>query len=219
MTLPESTLRELLSPYVQRVSASYPADVAGETGPLLAQEIVAKLGVYLDLLTRWNKQMNLTAVRRPEDIVRRHFGESLFLASRLRGTGALLDLGSGAGFPGIPIQLLHPELDVTLAESQGKKASFLREVVRVLQLPSKVVAARVLRPIAGLRLDVVTLRAVDDMREALQSARRLEAGEVWIIGSAASVELLKGLDGFTLTLEEPVPDSAGSRIACARRIG
>ena len=82
---------------------------------------------YLSLLLRWNARMNLTAIRDEEGILARHFVESIACARALpAGIGTLLDFGSGAGFPGIPIALCRPEIAVTLAESQGKKAAFLR---------------------------------------------------------------------------------------------
>src|ERR1022692_1287749 len=105
-------------------------------GEPLSPDLAAQLQAYLELLLRWNARINLTAVRDPEQIVTRHFGESLFAARVLRDTGALAagatlaDVGSGAGFPGIPIQLFAPDVRVTLIESQNKKATFLREVVR-----------------------------------------------------------------------------------------
>ncbi len=108
-------------------------------------ELVVQLQTYLDLLLRWNARINLTAIRDPEQIVTRHFGESLFAARVLRSAGALAperplaDIGSGAGFPGIPIKLFAPELHVTLIESQNKKATFLREVIRTLGLSHIVV--------------------------------------------------------------------------------
>src|SRR5581483_1513447 len=100
---------------------------------------------YLELLLRWNQKINLTSVRKPEDIVTRHFGESFFLASSLRQMGIIndrandsgarfIDLGSGAGFPGIPVKIYEPEFHGTLMESQNKKATFLKEVIRALKL-------------------------------------------------------------------------------------
>src|SRR5215468_9629830 len=107
-------------------------------------QLIAQLQTYLDLLLRWNARVNLTAIRDPEQIVTRHFGESLFAARVLRDAGAfdrateasptLSDIGSGAGFPGIPIKLVEPQIPLTLIESQNKKATFLREVIRALEL-------------------------------------------------------------------------------------
>ncbi len=158
-TLSESEIASLLAPYL--------------TVPP-RENLMPRLSTYLDLLLKWNARTNLTAIRDPEEIVRRHFGESLFAGQNL-GTPApatLLDLGSGAGFPGLPIALLHPEIHVTLAESQNKKATFLREVVRTLGLPNvEVWAARAEALPATRRFHTVTLRAVDNMEAALPAAK------------------------------------------------
>jgi 16S rRNA (guanine527-N7)-methyltransferase len=160
-TLPEPRIAALLTPYL----GNNPVPDA----------LYANLSTYLDLLLKWNARTNLTAIRNPEEIIQRHFGESLFtgiqLAQRLAPDATLLDLGSGAGFPGLPIQLLLPTLKITLAESQNKKSTFLREVVRTLNLPTEVHAARaetLQRP-----FDAVTLRAVDNMTQALAAAKPL----------------------------------------------
>ena len=159
--LTEGEIARLLDPYLQ----------GGLDGGAVERALYTKLSVYLDLLLLWNGRTNLTALRDPAEIVTRHFGESLLL-SRLVPEGArrVLDLGSGAGFPGIPLQLLHPALTVTLAESQGKKASFLREAVRVLGLRAAVHADRVEKLPLGTRFDAVALRAVDDMSLAMRLA-------------------------------------------------
>src|ERR1019366_2953546 len=104
----------------------------------LAPRLLEALQRYLDLLLRWNARVNLTAVRDPERIVARHFGESLFAARvLLRGghegaarASTLVDVGSGAGFPGIPMKLFAPQLALTLIESPNKKAVCLRGVPR-----------------------------------------------------------------------------------------
>ncbi len=153
-TLSQSELSTLLAPF-----ASVPA-------PVLDQ-----LSAYLELLLKWNARTNLTAIRDPKEIVARHFGESLFTGAHLPSCATLLDFGSGAGFPGLPIQLLRPEIRVTLAESQNKKASFLREAVRTLGLQTEVWAARVEDMPASQLFDVVTLRAVDNPEAALLGAR------------------------------------------------
>lgn len=149
--LSDSSIAQLLTPYLQ---------------PVLAP-LVEKLSLYLDLLLKWNARTNLTAIREPEEIVRRHFGESLFTGAHLPEAGTLLDFGSGAGFPGLPIQLLRPDLTVTLAESQNKKAAFLREAVRTLDLKTEVWAGRVEAMPMSRQFDIVTLRAVDNMAAAI----------------------------------------------------
>ena len=169
-TLSEARIAALLQPYL------------GDASP--PSTLYAQLSGYLDLLLKWNARTNLTAIREPEEIVRRHFGESLFagvhLGERLAANATLLDFGSGAGFPGLPIQLLNPSLHVTLAESQGKKASFLREVVRTLHLSTEVWAGRVEAMESDRRFDAVTLRAVDNMQQALTDARWRVAPGGWL---------------------------------------
>jgi 16S rRNA (guanine527-N7)-methyltransferase len=156
-TLTTDKIATLLTPYLE-----------AEASP----ELYPQLSTYLDLLLKWNARTNLTAIRDPEEIVRRHFGESLFAARHVPPeTRTLLDFGSGAGFPGLPIQLLRPELTVTLAESQNKKATFLREVVRTLGLKTEVWAARVEEMPPERHFEVVAMRAVDNMDAALAAAK------------------------------------------------
>jgi 16S rRNA (guanine527-N7)-methyltransferase len=83
------------------------------------------------LLVLWNRRLNLTSITDPATIVKRHFGESLFVAARLRSElGTVADLGSGGGFPGFPVAVANPALEITLIESVGKKAAFLKEISR-----------------------------------------------------------------------------------------
>jgi len=180
MTLSPERIRQLISPYL--------TDSIGDTS-------VDQLDSYLDLLLKWNAKTNLTAVREPEEIVRMHFGESLFagqqMVSRLSAPAAtLLDYGSGAGFPGLPIQILFPAVQVTLAESQSKKASFLREAVRTLGLATAVHAGRVEDMPAGRVFDVVTLRAVDNMEAALFGAlpRLADGGTLAVLTTESQME-------------------------------
>src|SRR5271165_7103158 len=99
----------------------------------LEPETAERFADYCALLLRWSARMNLTAVRSEDGVLSRHFVESIACAQALpTGIATLLDLGSGAGFPGIPIALCRVEIEVTLAESQGKKAAFLQEAVRTL---------------------------------------------------------------------------------------
>src|ERR1700687_4435700 len=209
----------------------YPADIAALIQPFLEpslpESLLDQISTYIDLLLRWNARINLTAIRHPEEIVTRHFGESFFLARHLFPTSAsgvprapspanadsaqlpttsqlsnprhpersqakseaigsakskacpelaegdpypstaprVLDIGSGAGFPALPLKLWAPHIHLTLIESNNKKAAFLREVARALTLTNinvitdraEVLAARPDFP----RTEVVTLRAVE----------------------------------------------------------
>jgi 16S rRNA (guanine527-N7)-methyltransferase len=177
------------------LSAAEMGDLLSPYYPDLDDRILGQLDVYLDLLLRWNAKTNLTAIREPHQIVRRHFGESLFLAQHVPDQAqTLLDLGSGAGFPGIPIQLARPALVVTLAESQQKKASFLREVVRELRLTTQVWARRAEDLPTTARFDVVALRAVDNPEDALRLAEALLAAEGTLAHLTVNAEKQSGLN-------------------------
>src|SRR6202021_1640898 len=138
----------------------------------LDEVLSARFEDYLALLVKWNGRINLTAIRDEEGVLARHFVESIACAKALPADiGTLLDFGSGGGFPGVPIALCRPEIAVTLAESQGKKAAFLQEAVRVLDLPATVHAGRA-ESLSG-QFDCVTLRAVDRMQQAIRTASGL----------------------------------------------
>ncbi len=179
-TLSDHAIKTLLRPYLEAPIPDTPEPgVAATQAPLSV--LLAALSLYLDLLLRWNKRTNLTSIRDPGQIVGRHFGESLFaariLASRLKDGSTVLDIGSGAGFPGLPLQLALPHLKVTLAESQGKKSAFLREAARVTGANAEVWPARAQDLQAERRFDAVTMRAVDRPEQALAEAgRRLVPG-------------------------------------------
>ncbi|MBB5340653.1 16S rRNA (guanine(527)-N(7))-methyltransferase RsmG [Tunturiibacter gelidoferens] len=197
-TLSEAEIASLLTPYL----------------PNAAPVVVSQLSLYLELLLKWNARTNLTAIRDPEEIVRRHFGESLFagqhLAPEIR---TLLDFGSGAGFPGLPIAILRPEIAVTLAESQNKKATFLREAVRTLGLPVEVWAGRVETMPKTIQFHTVTLRAVDNMAAALSSAAPLAEKELLLLVGAPPIQP----PGFTLRAPIPIPGTQTSILLRATR--
>jgi 16S rRNA (guanine527-N7)-methyltransferase len=182
-------IAELLQPYLR--GGKIPGEDSQHIG---INDLTTKLAIYLDLLVRWNARTNLTSIREPEAMVTRHFGESLFaartLSARLKPGTTLLDFGSGAGFPGLPIQLYRPDLQVTLAESQGKKASFLRETIRTLGLNTEVWSARVEAMPPEKTFDCVTLRAVDNMEAALPAAINRAHSPGWIAILAGSEPII-----------------------------
>ena len=200
-------------------------------GASLSDSQLAQLASYLDLLLRWNARINLTAVRDPEQIVTRHFGESLFAARCLYpswglATGAwrLLDIGSGPGFPGLPIKIWAPALSTTLLESNQRKATFLREVVRALQLTGVEVLAIRAEAYAGqisnykfpISNCTVTLRAVEHFREVLPIALELlqqfptANRRLALLIGAAQVEPARAIAG-ALTWSDPLPIPASSQ--------
>jgi len=124
----------------------------------LTGEQVVRLEQHYDLLVRWNRVINLTSLRRVEQIVERHYCESVFAACQLPLAGvSVADIGSGAGFPGIPIAILRPQSFITLVESHRRKAAFLREASR--ELPNVRVIAKRAEEIGG-GFDWVVSRAV-----------------------------------------------------------
>jgi len=143
----------------------------------LTERHLADISTYVDLLLRWNARINLTAIRDPGNIVTRHFGESL-LAARIASSvpaNHLADIGSGAGFPGLPIKIWMPDLKVTLIESNHKKATFLREVIRALGLTGIEAFAKRAEDFPSTSADVVTLRAVERFESVLPIADRVLA--------------------------------------------
>jgi 16S rRNA (guanine527-N7)-methyltransferase len=167
---------------------------------------------YCSLLLRWNARMNLTAVRDEDGILSRHFVESIACAQALpTDIATLLDLGSGAGFPGIPIALCRAEIEVTLAESQGKRAAFLQEAVRVLGLSSKVHPGRA-EALVG-HFDCVVLRAVDRMEAAVQVAVKLVNEGGWLAMMTTETELngLKESIAARISWLDPVPLAVSER--------
>jgi len=111
------------------------AEGALALGVPLDEKKLSNFGVYLDEIKKWNEKMNLTSITEENEIVTRHFLDSLTPLSFLKGIEKVLDIGSGAGFPGIPLKIAAPSMVVTLMESTEKKIFFLRHIIRTLQLP------------------------------------------------------------------------------------
>ena len=123
----------------------------------LAEPLLA----YLALLARWNATYNLTAIRDPREMLVKHLLDSLAMHAQLDGIDSLADLGTGPGLPGIPLAIAQPQLQVTLVESNGKKARFLREAVRQLKLGNvRVAESRIEAFDAPGQFDAITARAL-----------------------------------------------------------
>lgn len=153
---------------IQRVLLTY--------GYSATAEYAEKVRLYIELLLRWNRTVALTAVTESEEIIRFHFGESLFGMEQAGiQNGRLADLGSGAGFPGAPIAVARPELTVMLVESNGKKAAFLGEVRRQLGLTNVVIQhGRAEQIPPNAEFEFVTSRALGEHGKWLKwSAERL----------------------------------------------
>jgi len=146
-------------------------------GRPLSVDQLSIISTYIDLMLKWNRVVNLTAIRQPEQVVRRHFGESLFAARHLLApdaTDSVIDIGSGAGFPGVVLKIFAPSIRLTLVESRGKKAIFLRELARTLHLSDvRVVQGRAERFQESAAL--ITFRAVEKFESILCTAASLVA--------------------------------------------
>lgn len=189
----DARIAQLLAPFLSDGPTEEGHEGAGRAADATALSPAQLLCIstYIDLLQRWNARINLTAVREPEEIVSRHFGESFFAARHLfpkqragtmpMGPGRrspvsephLIDVGSGAGFPGLPIKIWAPQVIVTLIESNQKKATFLRDLVRRLGLTGVDVFAQRASAFEGSKGDVVTLRAVERFESILPVAAGL----------------------------------------------
>ncbi|HLY62855.1 MAG TPA: 16S rRNA (guanine(527)-N(7))-methyltransferase RsmG [Terriglobia bacterium] len=194
--LGQSEVNALLEPFELKLSS-------GQIGQML---------VYLELLLRWNPKINLTSIRSPEEMITRHFGESLYLARWVQLKGKLLDIGSGAGFPGLALKIAFPELEATLLEPVGKKRAFLKEVVRACEFKSVEVRSERLDEFVhgsfGAKFGAVTTRAVGDFKHLIPEALEVMDAEsmlyLWV-GRKQGIELKVAaqLDWKT-TIEIPV---------------
>ena len=146
----------------------------------LGAEQISKIREYISLLLKWNRMVSLTTVTDPLEIVRRHFGESMFAAKLLPVENCrLADFGTGAGFPGLALKIATPGIRVELIESNKKKCAFLAEVIRVLELADVIVHSERLEQIHPdvLQANVVTARAVGEFKLLLRwAAEALVAG-------------------------------------------
>ncbi len=246
-------IAELLQPFFTALSPATALDSgpasAGRACPersrreyaVLSTSQLQDISTYIDILLRWNARINLTAVREPDQIVTRHFGESLFAARHLfpvfsfdvgtgvparplqrvdvatgvspleaEGSSRLIDVGSGAGFPGLPIKIYASHIYLTLIEANQKKTAFLREVTRRLTLTNVDVFAGRAETFAA-QADVVTLRAVERFDSVLSAAVRLVApvGRLaLLIGQAQVDRSLELTPNFRWANPIPIPLSS-----------
>ena len=227
-----------------------PARIAELLQPFLEEERLSSaqlshISTYINILLRWNARINLTAIRDPEEIVTRHFGESLFAARHLFPSvssahvqttalavpqcssvspvvkaSKLADLGTGAGFPGIPMKLWAPHVALTLIESSHKKATFLREVVRALTLTNVDIQNARAQSLPPRTYDVVTLRAVEKFEAVVAVAASLVADDgrlALLIGSAQVPQLQTALPFQSISALLPIPSSSSKVLAVVEK--
>lgn len=178
---------------------------------------------YMAILRHWNEKLNLTAIRDPLEILHRHFCESMFgaLAANVNA-GRLADIGSGPGFPGIPMKILRPELDLFLVESNIKKGTFLAEVVRDLELVGvRVLISRYEELSEEMApLDFVCARAVGDYGPFLDwaASERLSANRLVLWIGGRDIDEIRKDQHWEWDGPIQVPQSLRRYILCGKQI-
>jgi 16S rRNA (guanine527-N7)-methyltransferase len=180
----------------------------GEFQLQVNEQQIVYIQQYMKLLLTWNEKINLTAIRDPLEILYRHFCESMFAAVAVPvENGRLADVGSGAGFPGIPLKIVRPGLQTMLVESNMKKATFLAEVLRNIELPDTRVVVSRYEELGEevMPLDYVCSRAVGEFLPLLAwaASERVAAKQVilWIGGR----DLDQARRGADWEWREPIP--------------
>ena len=225
-------IAELLRPFLGETNSQLLA---------LNNNLYERISTYIDILLHWNARINLTAIRDRDEIVTRHFGESLFVACHLfpsvssvspvpsvakgfdlanrRPMTRVADLGSGAGFPGLPLKLWAPEIALTLIESNQKKAAFLREVTRALTLTDVNIHNDRAETLPRFTFDLVTVRAVERLSLALPVAAVLLApmGRLaLLISSHQFDQVRRSVPTLLWNVPIPVPASESKVLAVSK---
>jgi 16S rRNA (guanine527-N7)-methyltransferase len=171
---------------------------------------------YIDLLSSWNKSFNLTAIRDPRDMVNQHVLDAL-VALPYVTQGPVLDVGSGAGLPGIPLAIARPELHFTLLDSNGKKIRFIKQVVIALQLANvDVVQSRVENYQPPAQFGLIVSRAFSSLEQFIRMTRHLLAptGE-WLAWKGrledAELQSVVALAEMQVTIPIHLPATSGTR--------
>lgn len=186
-----------------------------EAGTPVEPEVAARLHAYYEELRRWNRALSLVGPGTAREIVERHFAESLHALPLIPpGARTLVDVGSGAGFPGVVLAAALPDVAVTLVEPRQRRWAFLRAACRRAALPCRCLGARVESSLpSGLpeRIDVVTIRALKLPPDALGAlaSRLSEVGRVLVWAGAAEPEAPRCLERDR---EVPIPGSLHRRI-------
>jgi 16S rRNA (guanine527-N7)-methyltransferase len=265
-------IAELIEPFLSPTSTpchsesgrspgeSLPRGARRREPAVLSATQLQSISTYIDILLHWNARINLTAIRHEEEIVTRHFGESLFAACHLfpkerdreghdfsradivsgknrasapeglaearspkaeaRAETRVADVGSGAGFPGIPIKLWAPKISLTLIESNQKKATFLREVTRALTLTDVNIQNARAESLPPSSFEVVTLRAVERLSQVLPVAANLLApsGRLALLIASSQLEAIRStLPNLAWQPPIPIPQSKSRLLLLGRQ--
>ncbi|MBZ5660982.1 MAG: 16S rRNA (guanine(527)-N(7))-methyltransferase RsmG [Acidobacteriia bacterium] len=193
-------------------------------GIILSDDQCAKVQEYGRLLLKWNRLTSLTTVTDPVEIVGRHFGESMFAASLLPvENGRLVDIGSGAGFPGLALKIFCPQIQLTLVESNKKKCAFLAEVIRTLELPDAEVLPLRFEEIRAERdfANFITARAVGGFPRILRWARTAlsRRGHLLLWVGGEDITSITNSKGWIWNPPARIPQSQRRFILVGRYVG
>ncbi len=188
-----------------------------ELGLIPSEKQINAFITYLFELKRWNKAYNLTGLKKDEDIVVKHFLDSLlYLKAMPGGEIKVADIGSGAGFPGIPIKIIRPEIEMYLIEPSRKKSAFLRHIIKELQLKKIEVIEKRIEQIKGilespLSVDVAVTRALFGIKEFIKRTSHIvKQGGKLILNKGPKVneeiKALKDIRYEILILNLPLSD-------------
>ena len=198
------------------------ADWATATaGIALTGEQLAQLRAYVDVLMLWNRKLSLVSQREPGDILAKHVADALFCASRCTAHEAVVDLGSGAGFPGLPIAITRPGARVCLVESRGKKATFLEEACRIASIHNVSVyhgriEACAAEPGHRTRYTAATARALTSTAEFVALARPFLAPGGRAIAMRSVTESRSGEPPDAEEMAYTLPDGTPRRLVIVR---
>jgi 16S rRNA (guanine527-N7)-methyltransferase len=167
-------------------------------GIVLPESAPQQLIEYLDLLNRWNKSFNLTAIRNPEEMISKHLLDSLAVLPFV-GKGRVADVGSGAGLPGIPLALARPDVAFVLVDSNGKKTSFLNQVKIVLGLNHvEIVNQRIEDYRPDIYFDSVIARAYANTGDIIESTSHLHKNGTRILVMQGKLDEAVNMPGYDL---------------------
>jgi len=174
-------------------------------------ELCEKIRIYVSTLLQWNAKISLTTITDPEQILRVHFGESFF-AANVSGivNGRVADIGTGAGFPGIPIRMVRQALQLTLVEAVAKKVAFLGEVLRKINISGVHIIRCRMEDISDAGFDLITARALGKYNDLLRwsKARLSQTGKIVLLLGRAEAEYLSQNAEWVWNEPKIVPDTS-----------
>jgi 16S rRNA (guanine527-N7)-methyltransferase len=191
--------------------------ISAEAGLELAGQQVERLAAFVDLLLFWNRRLALVSQRDSAAVLDKHVADSLFTAAHCAGAARLVDLGSGAGFPGIPVAIALPSTAVCLIESRGKKARFLEEAKRTLRASNvEVLNDRIERvasqPEHAARYDAATVRALTDLGSCRDLAQPFLTPTGHLVAMRSASEALPSEFASARVIAYTLPDGTPRRL-------